>query len=161
MKWKQDPFKKWVKANCGSIRPVVLYGFDAGEDGRITRSKSYTEDAYDKRFPLEEWEWYREDCVEAIKRMGLPQPGKSACFFCPSSKKHEILELKKSFPDLLNRALEIERRALEGVGPAPAFRGGGLGRSFSWSAFIKLNDKQQTLFSDAGTPEVDCGCFDG
>ena len=37
--------------------------------------------------------WGRDDCVAAIARVGLPQPGKSACFFCPSSKKHEIITL--------------------------------------------------------------------
>jgi len=160
MKWKQDPFKKWVKKNCAE-RPTVMYGFDAGEFDRVERSQKYIEDLYDKRYPLVEWDWHREECVAAILRHGLPDPGKSACFFCPSSKKPEIIELKRRYPDLLNRALEIERKALAGEGPAPAFRGKGLGRSFSWGEFLRLTEAQQDLFSDAGTPEVDCGCYDG
>lgn len=159
MKWKQDPFRAWIRRH---EKPhTVLVGFDADEHNRVTRSEGYADKDYAKRYPLVEWDWGREECVAAIARAGLRQPGKSACFFCPSSKKREILELREQYPDLLARALEIERKALAGEGQAPAFRGGGLGRSFSWASFLQMTDAQMELFSDAGTPEVDCGCYDG
>lgn len=161
MKWKRDPFNKWVRSKYRHIRPLVFIGFDADEPHRAERSASYSEPLYDKSYPLIEWGWGRDECVEAIKRAGIGLPGKSSCFFCPSSKKHEILSLRDLHPDLLERALEIERRAMNGEGPAPKFRGKGLGRNFSWADFLKRDESQQKLFSDFGAPEVDCGCYDG
>ena len=36
-----------------------------------------------------DWGWTREDCIAAIQQEGLPLPGKSSCFFCPSMKKKD------------------------------------------------------------------------
>ena len=90
--------------------------------------------------------------MEAIARAGLPQPGKSACFFCPSSKPREILELSRTHPELLQRALAMEANAeLTSVK--------GLGRSFAWADLVKYSEAQLDLFSH--TTEIPCGCFDG
>jgi hypothetical protein len=40
----------------------------------------------------------RDECVQAIQAAGVPLPGKSACFFCPSSKQREVLDLKRRHP---------------------------------------------------------------
>jgi hypothetical protein len=113
------------------------------------------------RYPLIEWDWGRDECIAAIRRTGLPQPGKSACFFCPSSKKPEIIELAERYPDLLNRALEMERKALAGEGPAPALTAKGLGRYFAWADVTKaIHERTIIDFSDAGTPERCGACYD-
>ena len=41
----------------------------------------------------------------ALEAAGLPQPGKSSCFFCPSMKREEIMLLKEQHPDLYARAI--------------------------------------------------------
>jgi len=131
-------------------RVVKLIGFDADENHRM--QKDYSDNKYLMRYPLVEWDWGREECIEAIARAGLSQPGKSACFFCPSSKPREILELGRTHPDLLQRALAMEARAeLTSVK--------GLGRSFAWADLVKYSEAQLDLFSH--TPEIPCGCFDG
>lgn len=159
-KWKIDPFNKWLRAKGLTEKPTKLIGFDFDEPERAERAPA-EEPLCLRRYPLIEWGWGREECVAAIDRAGLPQPGKSACFMCPSSKKHEILTLRDQYPELLDRALEIERRALAGEGQAPAFRGKGLGRHFAWADVVKMADAQLCMFSDAGVPAVDCGCYDG
>lgn len=124
-------------------------GFDADE---VRRAKFHTDEKYEFIYPLISAGWGREECVQAIARAGLPQPGKSACFFCPSSKKKEILDLRDQYPDLMKRALAMEAQAnLTSVK--------GLGRSFSWQEFLNKQDAPD-LFSDAGK-EMDCGCYDG
>jgi hypothetical protein len=61
---------------------------------------------------------------------------KSACWFCPASKKPEIVWLQQHHPDLLGRALAIERNARDGLTSVK-----GLGRSFSWEEYLaRLND---------------------
>jgi hypothetical protein len=78
----------------------------------------------------------RERCQQVIRAAGLPVPMKSACWFCPASKKHEIVWLEQHHPDLMKRALAIERNAQDGLTSIK-----GLGRSFSWEAYLaSLND---------------------
>ena len=81
-----------------------------------------------QRYPLiEEWGWNRDDCIREIKAAGLPQPGKSSCFFCPSMKKQEILYLKEHYPDLFDRAAALEENAMPYLKTVK-----GLGRDYSW-----------------------------
>jgi hypothetical protein len=62
-------------------------------------------------YPLMDWGFDRERCKQIIANAGLPVPVKSAWWFCPASKKHEIAWLQEHHPELLERALEIERNA--------------------------------------------------
>jgi hypothetical protein len=80
---------------------------------------------------LLEWGYDRRRCQEVIAHAGLPVPPKSSCFFCPASKKHEIAWLADHHPELLKRALEIERNAQPNLTSVK-----GLGRSFAWESFL-------------------------
>lgn len=144
LRWKVEPQNKWLRNN-GMSDAVRLIGIDAGEPHRV---KDYP----NTRYPLIEWDWGRDECVEAIGRAGLPQPGKSACFFCPSSKPREVLELKRNHPDLLARALAMEANA-----ELTTIRG--LGRSWSWAELVKYDDSQMDMFGHS--LDVPCGCYDG
>jgi hypothetical protein len=140
--YKIRPQKRWLKAQ--GVEPWFWVGIDAGEAHRAKYAET--------RYPLIEWDWARDECVEAIARAGLRQPGKSACFFCPSSKPREILELGRTHPNLLARARAMEARAeLTSVK--------GLGRSFAWADLVKYSEAQLDFFGH--TPEIPCGCFDG
>jgi hypothetical protein len=156
-KWKIDPVNKFLKAlsertGVALTNMTRCIGFDMDEIHRYERSESYKDKHINpQRYPLIEWEWGRDECVAAIKRAGIAQPGKSACFFCPSSKKHEIVWLKEQHPDLFARAIEIERKAIAGEGRAEASRCG-LGRTFTWANFTG---------TDNSDIEIDCGCYDG
>lgn len=141
--YKIRPQKRWLKAQ-GITAPWFWVGIDAGEAHRAKYEAT--------RYPLIEWDWGREECIKAIASAGLPQPGKSACFFCPSSRRPEILELKRTHPELLARAMAMEANAeLTSIK--------GLGRSFSWTDFVINSDAQTDLF--VHTAEIPCGCYDG
>lgn len=166
LKWKVEPQNKWNRKLAESLGIDVsditrLVGYDADEIHRYERALALAEKQPTKlRFPLIEWDWGRDECVEAIARAGLEQPGKSSCVMCPSMKKHEIFTLQKAYPETFKAVLEMERRAMAGEGRADASRTG-LGRSFSWGDLVKQSELQCNLFSDAGTPDIDCGCYDG
>lgn len=124
-----------------------LIGYDADEE---RRAKGYDSPKYAMRYPLIEWDWDREACMAAIARAGLTQPGKSACFFCPSSTKDEITELGRQYPELLQRAIAMEDNAeLSTVE--------GLGRRFSWRIFALGDPRQISMLP----PAIPCECFDG
>ena len=136
-------------------RVVKALGIDAGEGrrinwqttppvagGRLSRDQRLDRDYFAYWHPLYEWGFDRQRCVEAITRAGLPVPVKSACFFCPASKRYEILSLREDHPDLMRRALAIEQNAQAGLTSVK-----GLGRSFSWQGFLANVDD---------TPLFDC-----
>lgn len=157
MKYKRDPQDKF----CNNYQPckdvwatgtkvVKLIGYDMDEPhrARIPEDVKYT-----YRYPLIEWGWGRDECIKAIDRAGVTQPGKSACFFCPSSKKQEIYELRRVYPELAARAVAMERNAdLTSVK--------GLGRNFAWGDLYAADDAQAKLFPDSLIAQ-DCGCYDG
>jgi len=150
-KWKIAPITQFVARVCKERAIAVdsvtrLIGFDADEQRRA-------KDFPNEKYPLIEWGWGRDECVAAIDRAGVTQPGKSACFFCPSSKKHEIYELRRMYPDLAARAVAMEKNAnLTTVK--------GLGRSFAWGDLYAADDAQAKMFPESPI-EIDCGCYDG
>lgn len=108
---------------------VKFIGYDAGEHYRSDKVllRDLADPKYSKRYPLMEWGWDREACVRAIEAAGLPQPGKSSCFFCPSMKAEEIIALRERYPDLFRRALALEDNARANLKTVR-----GLGRNYSW-----------------------------
>lgn len=142
--WK--PAKdEWKEGN----KVVKLIGYDADEHHRA----KIPEDAkYKYEYPLVDWDMGRDECIESIIDSGLCLPGKSACYFCPSSRPSEIKQLAKLYPDLMERAIAMEENAdLTSVK--------GLGRSFAWRDILKTED----MFDDEffNVPEMTCGCYDG
>jgi hypothetical protein len=136
---------------------VKAIGLDAGEGHRLTWAQEAPEEnerpnrqqwldqhyfAY--WYPLMEWGYDRERCQQIIAAVGLPIPVKSACFFCPAMKKAEIVWLQEHHPDLLARALAIERNARPNLTSVK-----GLGRSFSWESYLTRRI-ELPLFPDGG-----------
>ena len=126
-----------------------LIGFDADESHR---AREWEDEKYINQYPLVEWDMGRDECIKTISEAGLCPPGKSACYFCPSSKPSEIRQLAKNNPELMARAIAMEENA-----SLTAIKG--LGRRFSWKDVIA----QGSLFDDGydSTPELVCGCYDG
>lgn len=164
IKHKQEPqrrrIKQWMQANACQII-VQAIGYDAGEGHRATDVEG-TDLGKGRHsinwFPLIEWRWQRAECVEAIARHGLKQPGKSSCFFCPAMKLGEIIKLRQEHPDYFRRALALEENMkVEG-------RVEGLHFGVKWSEIVQADDKQLKLFEwiDQHSPApVPCGCYDG
>jgi hypothetical protein len=139
------------KANAKQEADVALHNASIGPGSR----KKAQRVLWDYWYPLQEWGWDRVDCLREIEAAGLPVPMKSACFFCPASKKSEVVWLRDKHPELFATALDIERRAL--VGPRAVSReldrkakceqAGekyrapttvGLGRTFAWASLVEV-----------------------
>lgn len=74
-------------------------------------------------YPLLELGLRRTDCQRIIRDAGLPVPPKSACWFCPMKRPSEWHELRRTQPELFDRACALEdqlvdRRARLGKDPA-------------------------------------------
>lgn len=160
---KCDPHPLWIEAAAQGVKPCKLIGYDAGpaDIRRSARLKAEDKD-FQYCYPLQQVGWTREQCIEAIIRAGLPVPIKSACWFCPASQKWELYWLAGTHPDLFERALDLEHRAMIGkhsrwpwahcdYGPQwealinePADQWPtvsvtvGLGRSFAWNHYARV-----------------------
>ena len=165
----QDKFiNNWVPARRhwlmgGRIQKAI--GYDAGEERRahIADDPKYTH-----VYPLILWGWFRQECVDALQRAGLCIPPKCACFFCPSSKKHEVISLSVEHPELFDRAVAMERLA-EAYNTSVK----GLGRHWTWEQLAVdyragLIDAQGKPIKTCSLPVLDredsdfvnCDCFD-
>ena len=154
------------------LKPVKLIGYDDGpaDNRRSLRAKT-EDDRFRYVFPLQALGWTRETCIRVLLEEGLAVPIKSACFFCPASKQWELWWLAGTHPDLLLRAMRLERNALEGrhsrwdevafgdswwgyVAGFKRFPGeaqAGLGRRFSWNQWAVENgivDPDGTYIAD-------------
>lgn len=172
-KWKQQPVDRLVRnhldVQLAWARGELVerwIGYDADEPSRAERMLAKNPQPTRKRggvievvnrwqwrCPLVEWDMGRDECIAVIDAAGLPRPGKSACFHCPSTKKHEIDRMAVEEPEMLARALEIEDAA-RSTGELRNVKG--LGRSFAWRDYL------EGRAADAvDTVEEECGCYDG
>ena len=111
---KKEGWAPAIESLSKGIKPVKAIGYDFGPIDSC-RSVNLTEDDHFRYlYPLRNLKWSREDCITAIKRAGLPQPIKSACFYCSSSKPWELNWLAAEHPELLVRSLLIEDTARHG-----------------------------------------------
>lgn len=160
MKHKIEPqeryLKKWMgETNVKAVRKAI--GYDAGE-GHRAHNKALSDLKRGRIeyfwYPLIEWQWRREDCASVVARHGIPLARKSACFFCPASKRSEVLRLREEYPELLYRALRMEELAQSTV---TTKRGLGGERNY-WREWLAADDAQFKL--DLEPQHMPCGCID-
>jgi hypothetical protein len=136
--FKTEVQNKWLRSNeiaqacwARGEKVTVCIGYDAGpKDARRSKIADDTEFTYS--YLLREWGWDREECERQIIAAGMPLPPKSACWFCPASKKHEVIWLRDNHPDLYQRAVDMERLASTGKHGLKSTKG--LGRTWAWAS---------------------------
>lgn len=156
VKFKHQLMEKYETFEYGPDEHIVkAIGYHVNE---TRRSDVEAKGRYSYRYFLREWNWTQMDCVSAITRAGLPLPWKSACYFCPSSKPHEIIWLSKIHPALFADAVAMEQNAEA----YHAVRGNitkGLGRQFSWQEIASLDDAALEQLPEPD--QIPCMCYDG
>jgi len=162
-KWKRQPMDRYLaawapakEAWANGEKVTRLIGIDYEEQHRSAELCSQEHKRWIYRRPLIDWVWGRDECREAVERVGLEAPRKSACWFCPATKKHEVLALAAERTELFERAVGMEHNA-QSRGGLKTVRG--LGRSWSWEALVEADKAQLKLFPEA--VEEACGCYDG
>lgn len=154
--FKVEPQNKYVaqwlpakRAWAAGRRVIKAIGYDNGAQDCRRRAKAdaavhkkelngNTESFFYKYwYPLQEWKIDRIACLLLIANAGLPCPVKSACFFCPASKKSEIIWLRNTHPVLFQRSIAMERQARDGKHGLKSVRG--LGRNFAWEDLANVD----------------------
>ena len=166
-KFKAAPIDKFInnwptaKEAWDSGRKVTRFiGYHSGERHRMEKvlDRNREDTKFSWFYPLIEWGVSNEDCKNGCKDMGWVV-SKSACYFCPATKKGEILRLKQTHPDLFNDALQMEKEA-QSNHRVPIGLGG---KGLFWENVNSEDNSQMKLWSwlDKNDPTpVPCGCFD-
>jgi len=111
-------------------------------------------------YPLLRLNLRRRDALKVIADSGLPQPPRSACWFCPFHSLDEWRNLRREHPELFQQSVELERMLNE--------RRKRLGRDNVWlTRFARPLDEvvhdQLTLgYDDPGSADAPCDsghCF--
>lgn len=104
----------WIRAQ-GVSRAVVGMGISLDEYQRARDTDWHTEHngvvfgfAKRREYPLLEARMTRHDCLNVIAAAGLPEPPRSACWFCPFTSRSRWIERKRTEPELFARAVALE-----------------------------------------------------
>jgi hypothetical protein len=160
---------KWVRQRHYTHATVGL-GFSLDERRRAHGKPTHFVDRYGKskigfwkrfEFPLIDLRLNRSQAIQLVLDAGLPEPPKSACWFCPFTSRSEWIERKRNDPDLVQKAALLEavmNRKRGSIGRDKAYiHPQRAGRMFPLSEAI---GDQMSLFEESCNDSCDSGyCF--
>lgn len=103
-KWKIEPVKRYAR-NLGAKHLTMILGISLDE---YQRMKPDREKWVTREYPLIDCKLTRADCREIVREAGLPDPPKSACFYCPLQGGDRWRWLAAEHPDLFARSEALE-----------------------------------------------------
>lgn len=97
IRWKGDVLDPWIGDHIsGAIGPAI--GYNADEPKRVAKSNEYGCRSADYFYPLVEWGWGRDRCIDYLREtFGVIWP-KSCCYFCPFQKDFDASDRWKKEP---------------------------------------------------------------
>jgi hypothetical protein len=113
-RWKQETRDRYLSKQLGLTRSMFRswIGFSVDEPRRYLRMMNGEE--YKKGqlwFPLVEGVRLRRfESIDVVKKMGWPEPPRSACYMCPNQGDDEWIDLKANSPQEFQMAVELERQ---------------------------------------------------
>lgn len=105
-----DHYKIRVIQKLVGTEGILLIGFSLDEAYRANRKKPKK---YPREYPLIDMGISVGDCRRIIQDAGFPLPLKSSCYFCPFQHPIEWNWLKNRYPDLFQKALDLEANYYE------------------------------------------------
>ena len=112
LKFKGEVLNKWAEAEYeGDIRWSI--GIEANEGHRVKRIKVQKGSRHTHKHPLVDLGLTRDDCKRIIEKLWHSEVQKSSCFFCPFLSLPEIKTLHDDYPELWEKAKQIEAKFKE------------------------------------------------
>jgi len=106
-KFKILPIKRYIAERYQEA--TVLIGYTYDERHRV---RDYKIKGISFEYPFIEDRITREQAIEIIRENGVKLPKKSACFFCPFVKKHELFRLKYEYPHLYHKLKKLHENCM-------------------------------------------------
>ena len=93
-----------------SFSERIAFGFNADETHRINRSSEYNTLEREAFYPLLEWGWNRDACIEYLRSVLGVSWKKSACVYCPfNALRPEAMARHLEHPDQVADAMALEQ----------------------------------------------------
>jgi hypothetical protein len=113
--YKIIPSDKFIKKEAGIKRKNkeqensvgVWMGISLDEMQRMKRSTQWWKVIL---YPLIENGYRRDDTIKYVKRFGLKEPPRSACYFCPFHSNEYWKYLYKNYPEEYSKAIEFDEK---------------------------------------------------
>lgn len=120
--FKVAVISKWLRAHGATKETPATIGIGFSVD-EMERAKQSQDAREIRQFPLLELGLTRQDCLNLIADAGLPEPGKSSCYFCPFHRPQVWAEMRRDEPELFEKAAQFEddirAKEIEAGRPAP------------------------------------------
>ncbi|WP_197287072.1 phosphoadenosine phosphosulfate reductase [Planomonospora sphaerica] len=99
---------RWLKAHGATAEHPATVGIGISVD-EIHRANNRRCEPHERIvYPLLDLGIRRADCPRIIRSAGLPVPPKSSCWFCPFHRLTTWAEMRRSEPELFERACALE-----------------------------------------------------
>lgn len=110
--WKRDVVLRYLRQRgYGPENPVTqIMGFSTDEAKRASSEKRKWAKWV---FPLIELGLSRYDCVDVVRKAGLPTPPRSSCWMCPHRKNAEWRRLRDVYPEEWEMACKLDEEIRE------------------------------------------------
>jgi hypothetical protein len=97
-------------AKCiAADRNRLAFGFNVDESKRVVRARQYDTPTKVSIFPLVEWGWTRQDCIDYLQHQLGVTWSRSCCYYCPfNSLKKEAIERHMAHPEQVAEGLMLE-----------------------------------------------------
>ena len=111
VKFKAEVIQRFLTATYPDTEFTMLIGIEADEGRRSARFTKPKNDTNEYEYPLQEWGWTRQICLDYLEKMNL-KVVKSSCVYCPFMKEDEIREVFQD-KDQWNTVKQIEHKFRE------------------------------------------------
>lgn len=94
----------------------------AKDEAKRSEAKQYNQDFNNYKFPLIEWGWSEDKCVQYLKSRGLNHPlikrfKRTGCWLCPKQSKESLRSLYEYYPKLWEQLKQYEQDSPHGFKP--------------------------------------------
>jgi len=94
-----DETDRVLKSEAANLRRVA-FGYNKDEQDRIEKALLYDTPLRQSFYPLVEWGWSRQDCIDYLLRVLGIVWQRSACFQCPfNALQDDALARQRRHPD--------------------------------------------------------------
>ncbi|NEP19284.1 MAG: hypothetical protein F6J97_20710 [Leptolyngbya sp. SIO4C1] len=112
MKWKGFVIDRWLSDYLDGVKFGPYLGYSAEETKRAEKCGDYHPQGNEYRFPLIEWGWTRQMCLDYIwGQLGVKWL-KSCCTFCPFQSRENAIARWQANPEAAAFALFTEALSL-------------------------------------------------
>ena len=117
--WSRD--SKIIPLEREQGKGNIIYIGIAKDEEKRAEVKQYKGGKNKYRFPLIEWDWSEQDCLDYLEKRGLKHPlskfKRTGCWLCPKQNLKSLKILMMDYPDLWEKLKKYEKDSPHGFKP--------------------------------------------